>query len=144
MSRNQSRTGYSRTDRVSDQLQQELARLIQQEVKDPRVNMVTVSGVRVSKDFSYAEVYVTSLDDLVENAESSKQETQAQLIEVLQNAAGYLRTELAHVLKLRTTPKLRFHYDEVIEKGNRIENLIKDVLPSAGEETESDDSSADE
>lgn len=108
---------FSRTRRVAEQIQQVLAQLIQQEVKDPRIGMVTITAVKVSKEFDHARVYFTVLDE---------QRKQSSIIG-LQHAAGYLRTELAHRLKLRTTPRLHFEYDVSMEEGNRLTSLINSV-----------------
>ena len=111
----------SRDLRVADFVRDEIARILQMQMRDPRVGaFVSVSDVRVSKDLSYAEIYVSSLD--VKNAEQ-KQE----LLEVLNSAAGF-RSELAKRHKMRTTPKPRFHYDELLESGPRLEKLINDAV----------------
>ncbi|HHH36606.1 MAG TPA: 30S ribosome-binding factor RbfA [Gammaproteobacteria bacterium] len=106
---------YSRTVRVAEQLRRELALLIQQEVKDPRVGMATVSDVEVSPDLGHARVYVTVLDD-GESAETS--------IAALNRAAGYLRRELGRRLVLRTIPRLRFYHDRTSVEGTRLSALI--------------------
>lgn len=107
---------YSRTERVGEQIQRELAMLIQQEVKDPRIGMVTVSDVKVSPDLAHAKVYITVLDSA-----GDKEET----VEALNHAANFLRHELAHRLVLRVTPRLQFFYDEAIERGRRLTELIE-------------------
>ncbi len=108
---------YSRTQRVADQVQRELAVLIQQEVKDPRVGMATVSAVEVSRDMGHAKVFVTILD-----ADSSA-DTQA-AIKALNNAASFLRGQLGRRMQLRTVPSLRFHYDDSLKRGNYLSSLI--------------------
>ena len=110
---------YSRTRRVADQLQRELAQLIQQELKDPRIGMVTVTAVDVTREFEHAKVYVTVLGD------------QGQLeasLQGLNRAAGFLRRELAHRLKLRTTPQLHFVHDTSLEQGMRLTALISEAV----------------
>ena len=111
---------FSRTRRVGEQMQRELAQLIQREIKDPRVGMVTVSGVNVSRDLSAAKVYVSVLDD----------KTIEEVMAVLQKAAGFLRHELAKSMSLRTVPSLKFCYDDSIERGNRLSRLIDDAVSS--------------
>ena len=108
---------YSRTQRVGDQLQKELAKLIQQDIKDPRIGMLTVSAVEVSRDLAYAEVYVTALggDDKPQQQQSEK---------ILNGATGFLRSRLARLMKLRIVPNLRFHYDESIARGQHLSALI--------------------
>jgi ribosome-binding factor A len=112
---------YSRTQRVGDQLQKELAMLIQQEIKDPRIGMVTVSAVEISRDLAYAEVYITCLgvDD------KSRQE---EIEKILNGAAGFLRSRLARLMKLRIVPHLRFHYDESIARGQHLSALIEKAV----------------
>ncbi|MFO8045303.1 MAG: 30S ribosome-binding factor RbfA [Halomonas sp.] len=114
---------FKRTDRVADQLQKELAVLIQREVKDPRLGMVTVSGVEVSRDLGYADVHVTLLG---ENTPEQIKEN----LKVLKQAAGFLRSQIAKRIKLRHVPELRFHYDESVVRGQRLSALIQDAVAS--------------
>ena len=108
----------SRDLKVADFIRDELARIIQLEMRDPRVGaFVSVNDVRVSKDLSYADVYVSSL-------EASSDEAKAELVSVLNKASGFFRSTLAKRHKMRTTPKPRFHYDELVESGPRLEKLI--------------------
>ena len=109
---------FSRQQRVADLIQKELAILIQREVKDPRVHMVTVNAVRVSRDLAYADVYVTLLP--------AKNHVEG--VDVLNRAGGFLRSLLAKVLSTRTTPQLRFHYDDTVEKGARLSGIIKAAI----------------
>lgn len=110
-----------RTQRIGDQIQRELAILIRQELKDPRLGMVTVSSVKVSPDMGYADIYVTvigsSLDDKPDES-----------IKVLNAAAGFLRGEVGRAIRTRVTPRLRFHYDEVTARGNRMASLINEAV----------------
>jgi ribosome-binding factor A len=103
----------NRIDRISDLLKQELARLIQGELRDPRLGMISVMEVRVGKDLSHADVYITVLAAEVSLA-----------VVTLNKASGLLRSLLAKNLNLRTTPKLRFIYDESIERGRFLSDLI--------------------
>ncbi|MBA2780355.1 30S ribosome-binding factor RbfA [Billgrantia kenyensis] len=127
---------FKRTDRVGDQLQKELAVLIQREVKDPRLGMVTVSGVTVSRDLGYADVYVTLLGE--DSPERIKEN-----LKVLKQAAGFLRSQIARRIKLRHVPELRFHYDESVVRGQRLSSLIDEAVSSDrarhGEEGADDD-----
>lgn len=106
----------SRLRRVEDQLQRELAQLVQQEMKDPRVGMVTITAVRVTKEFENATVYFTVMS-------ASGDETR-ETGKVLNRAAGFLRREVSHRLSLRHIPVLHFKYDESVEKGMRLTQLI--------------------
>lgn len=114
---------FKRTDRVADQLQKELAVLIQREVKDPRLGMVTVSGVEVSRDLGYADVHVTLLGE--QTPERIKEN-----LAVLKRAAGFLRSQIARRIKLRHVPELRFHYDESVVRGQRLSSLIDEAVAS--------------
>lgn len=120
MSRHRRPQGFKRTDRIGDHLQRELATLIRTEVKDPRLGMVTIQEVRVSRDLSWADVYFTLLG-VEETAESLASQ------DILNNAAGFLRTCIAKDLNTRTTPRLRFHYDHLPEEASRMEMLIREA-----------------
>lgn len=112
---------FSRTSRVGDFLKQELAQLIQLEVRDPRVGMVSVTGAEVSRDLSHATVYVTVLGkDSAEDA--------AESIAALNHAAGFLRSQIAKISNARTTPRLRFVFDASIGRGARMSKLIDDAV----------------
>lgn len=112
---------FSRTHRVGDFLKQELAGLIQTELRDPRIGMISVTAAKVSRDLSHATVYVTVLgkDSEVEAADS---------IAALNHAAGFLRTQIAKISNARTTPKLRFVFDASIGRGARMSKLIDDAV----------------
>ena len=126
---------FSRGRRVADHIQKELAVLIQQEVKDPRLGLVTINEVKVSRDLGFADVYFTSFssdtfranDSLDEDAEREERNSLSPA-EVLENAAGFLRSRLAKSLSTRTTPKLRFHYDHTIEQGAKMTQAIKKAI----------------
>lgn len=107
---------YSRSLRIGEQIQRELALLIRQEVKDPRLGMVTVSDVKMSPDLSHAKVYVTVL--------GGEQSDSGETLKALNRAASFLRHELGRRLVLRVMPQLHFVYDESQEKGARLVSLI--------------------
>lgn len=106
---------FERTRRVAEQIQRELAVLIQQELKDPRLGMITISAVQVSKDMSTAKVFITVFNEAQDRANT---------LEALQHATGFLQHELGRSLRLRTIPKLRFIYDESIVRGAELSALI--------------------
>ena len=112
-----------RVDKVADLLKKELALLIQTEVRDPRVGMASITGVRVSKDLAHANVFVTLLG---KNGEEETQEGVA----ALNQAAGFLRSMLAKNISLRTTPKLKFIYDNSLVRGQYLTDLIDEALAS--------------
>jgi len=109
---------YSRTQRIGDQMQRELAQLIRREVKDPRVGLVTITAVEVSRDVGHAKVFITVMgqDSAADIAQS---------IKVLNSAAGFLRMQLAKEMKLRSVPQLHFHYDESVSRGAHLSALIE-------------------
>jgi ribosome-binding factor A len=109
---------YSRTDRIAELIQRELAFLIQQEVKDPRLGMVTVSDVSVTRDLAYAKVYVTVFGEPT---------TVKKSLTVLNHAASYLRTMLGKRIKIRKVPELIFVYDKSVTEGKRLADLINKV-----------------
>jgi ribosome-binding factor A len=126
-----------RLQRLSDQIQRELAVLIRDEVNDPRLTgFVTISSVKVSPDLGYADVYVTIMEPELNDAMSKTNHEES--VKVLNNAAGFLRTELSHSLKTRTTPRLRFHYDEVTARGNYMMDLISQAVTKT-EQNENDE-----
>ena len=103
-----------RAQKVADQIQRELAEIIHRELRDPRVGMITLTGVDVSADCAHATVYFTCLDaGHVEQAEKG-----------LRRASGFLRSQLGRRIKLYSTPELHFKYDESIERGARLSQLI--------------------
>ncbi|WP_120995903.1 30S ribosome-binding factor RbfA [Stutzerimonas urumqiensis] len=110
---------YSRTQRIGDQMQRELALLVQREIKDPRLGMVTITAVDVSRDLSHAQVYVTVLgrEDDTDAVELN--------LQILSEAAGYLRMLLGKTMKLRTVPQLRFRYDASVRRGAELSALIE-------------------
>lgn len=111
---------YSRTQRIGDQMQRELALLIQREIKDPRLGMVTITAVDVARDLGHAKVYITVMGTELDEA------TQVgQSLKVLKEASGFLRMMLGKVMKLRTIPQLNFHYDASIRRGAELSALIE-------------------
>lgn len=112
---------YSRTQRVGDQIQRELAMLIPREVKDPRLGFITVTGVDVARDIGHAKVFITIMGD--NDAEKIQQN-----LAVLNDAAGYLRSLLGKVMKLRSVPQLHFHYDSTVTQGAHVSALIEKAV----------------
>jgi ribosome-binding factor A len=106
-----------RPRKVADLIQRELNDLLLREVRDPGIGMITITSVDVSPDLSHAKVYFTTLE----------KEKQSATEKALQRAAGYLRSQLAHRIKLYTTPELRFVYDESVERGDKLSQLIDEA-----------------
>ena len=108
-----------RLRRVADQIQRELSDILRSELKDPRVGMITLTGVEVSPDFAHAKVFFTSLAEAAQ-----RDEVRAGL----KRASGFLRTMLGARLKIHNTPELHFVYDESVESGIRLTHLIEDAV----------------
>src|SRR5581483_7351512 len=112
---------FSRATRLGDEIQRDLSELIRTEMRDPRVGLVTVTGVEVSRDLSHARVFITSLQ--------GDQATQESLL-ALRHASGFLRSRLAHALKTRTVPELHFEIDHSVDRGVRLSHLIDEAVES--------------
>jgi len=108
-----------RAHRVGDQIQRELAQLLRDEIKDPRVGRVTITGVEVTADLAHAKVFFTHL--------AGREQADA-AVNALQRTAGFLRSELAHRLSLYSVPQLQFVYDDTIETGMRLAQLIDEAV----------------
>ena len=116
-----------RLQRLADQIQRDLAVLIRDEINDPRLTgFVTISSIKISPDLGYADIYVTIMEKSMDDAMTKDYHTES--LEVPNKASGFLRTELSHLLKTRTTPRLRFHYDEVTANANYMINLISKAV----------------
>lgn len=106
---------FSRTQRLGEQIRRELAGMIQRELQDPRVGMVTVTGVELSRDLAHARVFVTVL---------AAHEPVEAVLETLNQSAAYFRHLLGQRLVARVVPELRFVYDNSVERGTRISAAI--------------------
>ena len=109
----------SRPRRVAEQIQRELAELIQLEVKDPRIGMVTLTDVEVTPDYAHAKIYFTLLNQGYPLADT---------LAGLQRASGYLRSQLAHRMRLRVMPQLHFVFDSSVERGVQLSHLIEEAV----------------
>ncbi len=105
---------FSRSDRVSEQIRRDLALLIQTEVKDPRVRMVSLTGVEVTPDYAHAKVFFTAMDSAHKD----------EILAGLNRASGFLRRELGRRIHIHTLPQLHFIYDASIERGMSLSQLI--------------------
>jgi len=110
---------FSRTERVRHQLQREIAMILQREIKDPRVSMVTVSDVEVSRDLAYAKVFVTFFQDEPEQIK--------QALKVLNEASGFIRSLLGKRIKARIVPQLKFQHDASLNEGIRMGKLVAEA-----------------
>lgn len=120
---------FSRTRRVGEQLQRELAVLVRDEIKDPRLGMISISGATVSRDLAYATVYVSVLGDDKAVTES---------VAVLNHAAGFLRHRLGQSMHIRTVPQLKFVFDSSLREGARMDALINAAVSGNRPEEDED------
>ena len=111
---------YRRTDRVEELLKQEVARLVREEVKDPRVGFATVMDVSVSPDLRHARVFVSVLGDDAEREAT---------IAALQRARGFIRARIGQEVTLKYLPEIRFELDRTLERAARIEELLGEAGP---------------
>lgn len=110
---------FSRAQRIAEQIQREMAELIRLELKDPRVGLVTITGVEVTQDYEHAKVFFTLLGEAQQAADS---------LVGLQRAAGFLRSQLSRRMQLRIIPQLHFIYDESVERGIHLSKLIDEAI----------------
>jgi ribosome-binding factor A len=108
----------ARARRVADQIAQELAKIFQREVTDPRLTMLTVTGADVDRELDYATVYVTA---------TGNPERKDEVLKALEGARGFLRHELSSRIRLRSFPQLRFRWDASQEHGARIDELLDQI-----------------
>ena len=121
---------FPRTRRVGEQIQRELAELIRTELRDPRLGMVSISSVQVSRDMAHAKIHVSVL---------GKEEQVSDSLSVLNHAAGFLRHKLGKILHMRVIPVLRFYHDRSLEEGARLGALINKAIASDKGRTDDDE-----
>lgn len=107
---------FQRVERIGQEMQVILARLISQEIKDPRLGVVTITGVEVTRDLAYAKVYFVVRDE--ENQRDIS-------LKILKQAAGFLRRRVADEITLRIVPELQFVYDASSEYGRKIDDILR-------------------
>ncbi len=126
MARGQQR-GFARTDRVAEQIRRDLSELIRAEIRDPRVQQVSITAVEVTPDYSHAKIFYTAL---VAHSERDA------LAQGLKRASGFLRHELSRQLMLRTVPELHFVYDTSVERGISLSSLIDTAVARSADDAE--------
>jgi ribosome-binding factor A len=111
--------GFSRRDRIAEQIRRELAEVIRTELRDPRVGMISLTDVQVSPDYAHAKIFFSSLagSDTLESVQ-----------EGLEKAAGFLRSELGKRISIHMTPQLHFVFDESLERGAQLSKLISEAV----------------
>ena len=124
--------GFDRRDRICEQIRRELAELIRTELKDPRVGMVSITGVEISADYAHAKVFFSSM---------SGREHLDSVLAGLNQASGFLRRELGRRITIHNPPQLHFVYDESLERGADLSKLIQQaVSTSSASDSESTES----
>ena len=117
---------FHRTDRVSAQLRRELGTLVHEAVREHALPSVSVSDVEVTRDMAHAKVFVTALQE----------ERSAEAVKALKELAPDIRYKLARAVKMRHVPELHFHYDDSVDRGERIDNLLRDNPPMLDDATD--------
>jgi len=121
---------HHRNARLNEQFKREISQILAQKVRDPRVGQVLVTQVRVTKDLWLARVFIRPLDESLPVEETMKG---------LEAAASFIRRELGKVLRIRRIPEIRFIHDTTMDSANRIEKVLKEVLPEGGAEAREPD-----
>ena len=103
-------------DRLNNTFMEEISKIIHEEIKDKDVKFVTITEVKITNDLSFAKVYFTSLSD-----------DRKKVLDALNKASGFIRSELCNRVKIRKMPEIHFVYDESIEYGKKIENIIERI-----------------
>ena len=116
---------FHRTDRVSAQLRRELGTLVHEAVREHGLPSVSVSDVEVTRDLAHAKVFVTAL----------QQERSKEAVKALKELAPQIRFQLGRAVKMRHVPELHFHYDDSVDRGERIGNLLRDNPPAPEDKT---------
>ncbi|HOG02595.1 MAG TPA: 30S ribosome-binding factor RbfA [Accumulibacter sp.] len=111
--------GFSRRDRIAEQIRRELAEVIRTELRDPRVGMISLTDVQVSPDYAHAKIFFSSL---------AGSDTLVSVQEGLEKAAGFLRSELGKRISIHMTPQLHFVFDESLERGAQLSKLISEAV----------------
>jgi ribosome-binding factor A len=121
---------FHRSDRVSAQLRRELGKLVHEFVREHGLPSVSVSDVEVTRDLAHAKVFVTAL----------MQEKSAEAVKDLKTLSPQIRYQLGKAMKLRHVPELHFHYDDSVDRGERIDNLLRDMPELQNTEDDNGDS----
>lgn len=107
-----------RANRVAEQIKKEITQMLREEIKDPRIGFITVTGAEVTPDIRYAKVFVSIYGD---------DDSKVQSMQALEKAKGFVRSELGKRIRLRYTPEVTFRFDSSIEYGARIMKLLEEV-----------------
>lgn len=124
-----------RLQRIADRIREELAEMIIRDVSDPRLSGISITGAKVDRELSYADIFVSAVEG---------HEREPEVIKGLQHASGYLRRGLASRIELRVFPRLRFHWDPTPERADHIERILAELRQENSFETETDTEDDDE
>ena len=120
-------TSQLRARRIGERIREVLSEMLQREVADPRLSLVTITGVDIDRELAFATIYVSALDG---------RDRSDQILQALDGAKGFLRRELAARISLRAFPQLRFAWDPTAERASRIEELLAEIRHEAEDEKE--------
>ncbi len=123
---------FSRSERMAEQLRRELAEIVRDEIKDPRLGFVSFTEVRMSRDLSHAVIYCSVLNS----------EDQAESIEILNRAVGFIRKEIARRIRARIVPTLKFAIDDSVMRGAAMDSLISKAIEKDNKRDDMDDDNA--
>jgi ribosome-binding factor A len=122
---------FRRTERINEQLRQEISLMLRGEVRDPRVGLATITEVETSPELDHAKVYFTAHGD---------EDQKGEVLSGLRSAAPFIRGQLGKRLHMRRIPELHFEIDRKLENAMRIESLLREALPEQDEQSpEGDD-----
>jgi ribosome-binding factor A len=107
-----------RLQRIADRIRQDLSELLIREISDPRLHQIFITDTKVDRELTYADIYVSAVEGVTR---------QAEILEGLEHASGFLRRALAERIELRTFPRLRFHWDPTPEQADHIERMLADL-----------------
>jgi ribosome-binding factor A len=124
-----------RLQRIADRIREELSDLIIRDVSDPRLSGISITGVKVDRELSYADIFVSAVEG---------HEREPMVIEGLLHASGFLRRRLAERIDLRVFPRLRFHWDPTPERADHIERILAELRQENPTETEIDSEDEEE
>ena len=122
---------FSRSQRMAEQIRRELAEIVRDELKDPRMGLCSFTAVKLSRDLSHAVVYCTVLDDALRD----------DTLETLNHATGFIRSQIASRIRARTVPVLKFVNDDSVERGEAMEELISKAIKSDRQHHDDNESS---
>ncbi len=124
-----------RLQRIADRIREELSDMVVREISDPRLAGISITGAKVDRELSYADIFVSAIEG---------HEREPEIIAGLQHASGFLRRSLAERIDLRVFPRLRFHWDPTPERADHIEKLLAELHQETPAETETDSENDDE